>query len=164
MEDTNRTASALSAFSLGLPAFVMVKIFTSSFYANDDTKTPMKIMFYSLLFNTLLNISLMIPFKNTGIAIGSSIASWYSVWLLNKYAQCKNNFKINTQTMRCIYKIVISASIMTVVLLILNYFCYDFYYSCNNLVKLFTLFLSITITALVYLLMLYFFKIHLLFY
>ena len=48
MEDTNRTASALSAFSLGLPAFVMVKIFTSSFYANDDTKTPMKIMFYSL--------------------------------------------------------------------------------------------------------------------
>ena len=65
---------------------LIAKILTPIFYANGDTKTPMRITIWSLLVNTFLNIVLMIPFGHVGIAMGSSIAAWYNVWLLNKYA------------------------------------------------------------------------------
>jgi putative peptidoglycan lipid II flippase len=162
-EDTNKTANALASFSLGLPAFVIAKILTPIFYANGDTKTPMRITIYSLLVNTFLNIVLMIPFDHIGIAIGSSIAAWYNVWLLNKYAKSQGNFKINIKTRKCVYKIFISAFVMMGVLFISDYFFHDLYYSHSVMVKILTLFSSIIIAAMVYLLTLYFFKIHLFF-
>ena len=38
--DTLRCAWALSAFSIGLPSYVLVKVLTPGFYARQDTKTP----------------------------------------------------------------------------------------------------------------------------
>jgi putative peptidoglycan lipid II flippase len=160
-EDTSKTAYALAAFSLGLPAFVIAKILTPIFYANGDTKTPMRITVYSLLFNSFLNIALMIPFDHVGIAIGSSISAWYNVFLLSKYAKSHGNFKIQIKTKKSIYKIIISAFFMIAVLCISNYFFHDFYYSLSFVVKAQALFITIIIAAMVYLLMLYFFKIHL---
>ena len=162
-EDTSKTANALAAFSLGLPAFVIAKILIPVFYAKGDTKTPMRITIYSLLVNTFLNIVLMIPFGHVGIAMGSSIASWYNVWLLNKYARNSGDFTIFTKTKHCIYKIGISGLIMMVALFLINYFCQELYYSNTLVIKILALFLTIFISGVVYMLILYFFKIHLIF-
>jgi putative peptidoglycan lipid II flippase len=121
----------------------------------------MRITVYSLLFNSFLNIALMIPFDHVGIAIGSSISAWYNVFLLSKYAKSHGNFKIQIKTKKSIYKIIISAFFMIAVLCISNYFFHDFYYSLSFVVKAQALFITIIIAAMVYLLMLYFFKIHL---
>lgn len=160
-EDTNKTANALAAFSLGLPAFVMAKILTPIFYANGDTKTPMRITIYSLVANSFINVVLMIPFSHVGIAIGSSLAAWYNVWLLNKHAKIHGDFKITKQTKESICKIIISAFVMMLILVICDYFYHALYYSGSLLVKSLALFSSIIMAAMVYLLMLYFFKIHL---
>ena len=40
-ETTEITARALAVFALGLPAFVMIKVFTPGYFAREDTKTPM---------------------------------------------------------------------------------------------------------------------------
>jgi len=162
-EDTSKTANALAAFSLGLPAFVIAKILIPVFYAKGDTKTPMRITIYSLLVNTFLNIVLMIPFGHVGIAMGSSIASWYNVWLLNKYARNSGDFTIFTKTKHCIYKIGISGLIMMVALFLINYFCQELYYSNTLVIKILALFFTIFISGAVYMLILYFFKIHLIF-
>ncbi|KAJ6645064.1 putative lipid II flippase MurJ, partial [Pseudolycoriella hygida] len=81
IEDTVKTAETISVFALGLPAFIFTKILMPIFYANHDTKTPLKVTLYSLLVNAILNIILMIPFNHVGIALGSSIAAWYNVLL-----------------------------------------------------------------------------------
>jgi putative peptidoglycan lipid II flippase len=162
-EDTIKTANALAAFSLGLPAFVIAKILTPIFYAHGDTKTPMRITIYSLLVNTFLNIVLMIPFGHVGIAMGSSIAAWYNVGLLNKYAENCGDFKIFTKTKHCICKIGVSAFVMMLVLFLSNYFCQDLYYSDNLFIKTLALFFTIFIAGMVYMLILYFFKLHLIF-
>jgi putative peptidoglycan lipid II flippase len=39
--DTEETAAALAAFAVGLPAFVLVKVFSPGFFAREDTRTPM---------------------------------------------------------------------------------------------------------------------------
>ena len=37
----SQTAAALAAFALGLPAFVLIKVFSPGFFAREDTRTPM---------------------------------------------------------------------------------------------------------------------------
>ena len=39
--DTEATAKMLSALALGLPAYVLIKVLHPSFFAREDTKTPM---------------------------------------------------------------------------------------------------------------------------
>jgi len=39
--DTPKTAYALAAFAVGLPAFVLIKVFQPAFFAREDTRTPM---------------------------------------------------------------------------------------------------------------------------
>ena len=39
--DTEATASMLAALALGLPAYVLIKVLHPSFFAREDTKTPM---------------------------------------------------------------------------------------------------------------------------
>ena len=52
------SAKALYYFGLGLPAFVLIKVFSTFFFANHDTKTP----FYISLVSVILNISISIYF------------------------------------------------------------------------------------------------------
>jgi putative peptidoglycan lipid II flippase len=41
--DTARTAAALAAFAVGLPAFMLIKALTPGFFAREDTRTPLYI-------------------------------------------------------------------------------------------------------------------------
>ena len=50
------SAKALYYFGLGLPAFALIKVFSTFFFANHDTKTP----FYISLFSVILNICISV--------------------------------------------------------------------------------------------------------
>ena len=49
-------ASALAAFAVGLPAFVLVKALTPGFFAREDTRTPLYIALAAIAANIVLNI------------------------------------------------------------------------------------------------------------
>ena len=66
--DTQATVYALQAFALGLPAFVLIKIFATSFFAREDTRTPVKIAVFCLGLNVALTYTLMQMFSYVGIA------------------------------------------------------------------------------------------------
>ena len=53
-EDTMRAAGALAAFSVGLPAFVLVKALAPGFFAREDTRTPLYIALAAITANILL--------------------------------------------------------------------------------------------------------------
>ena len=55
-DDTLRTAGALAAFAVGLPAFVLVKALTPGFFAREDTRTPLYIAIAAIAANVALNI------------------------------------------------------------------------------------------------------------
>ncbi|MBF0562085.1 MAG: murein biosynthesis integral membrane protein MurJ [Alphaproteobacteria bacterium] len=74
--ETHATAAALAAFSLGLPAFVMAKVFTPGFFARNDTRTPVKIAAWALLANVIMNLLLMVPLRHVGIALATASSSW----------------------------------------------------------------------------------------
>jgi len=158
--DTILTADVLMTFSLGLPAFVLTRILLPIFYANLDTKTPFKITMYSLLLNTVLDIVLMFLLGPAGIALGSSIAAWFNVWLLNKYAKSYGDFKMTYQTKIFSLKVIFSSFMMSIFAFISNYYLGHLFYSSNFAIKSASLLGTIAFSIIVFALFAYFLKIH----
>ncbi len=76
------TLWSLQFYVLGIPFYSINKILTSSFYAYQDTKTPVKILFFVVVINLILNI-LFIPFlQHGGLAISTSISAILNSLLL----------------------------------------------------------------------------------
>ncbi len=94
-EAVSNSAKALYYFGLGLPAFALIKVFSTFFFANNDTKTP----FYISLFSVILNIVISIYyFKSIGfiiIPIATTISSWFNSIILFIYLRNRNLFKFN---------------------------------------------------------------------
>ena len=59
LNDVQLTSSALQALCFGLPAFIMIKIMVVPFFANEDTKTPIKISVFCMVLNLILNLILI---------------------------------------------------------------------------------------------------------
>jgi putative peptidoglycan lipid II flippase len=89
---------ALKVFSLGLIAFILVKILTPIFFANENSKLPLNFSIITVILNTLLSIFLFLEFGFLGIAAATVISSWFNVVLLyfylfkNKYFSHSNEF------------------------------------------------------------------------
>ena len=89
------SAKALYYFAYGLPAFALIKIFSSFFFANQDTKTPFYISLISVILNIIISLSF---FKSIGyiiIPIATSISSWFNSIILFVYLNKKNLFEFN---------------------------------------------------------------------
>jgi len=158
--DAIDVARALSAFSFGLPAFVLAKILTPIFYANLDTKTPFRITLYSLVTNTVLNILLMIPFGYVGIAVGSSIAAWFNLFLLNKYAKNYGEFRITYETKIFIFKVLVSSVFMVLFIEIAEYHFGELFFSDSFMIKALSLLGTIATAIVIFVLFSYLSKMH----
>lgn len=88
--DVNVTAPALAAFSLGLPAYVLSKIFTTCFFAAQNTKTPLKVGMITVLINLALNLLFIRHLQHIGLALATGIAAWAQAGLL-VFILCKRN-------------------------------------------------------------------------
>jgi putative peptidoglycan lipid II flippase len=81
-EAARATAEALIAFSIGVPAYVLVKVLAPGFFAREDTATPVKIAALCVALNIGLSVALMGPLLHVGIALAQAISSWVNAILL----------------------------------------------------------------------------------
>ena len=94
---TVATAMALSAYAVGLPAYVLVKVLTPAFFSRKDTVTPVKVALVALATNTVLNIILMIPLKHVGLALATAIAAWVNVIILYVILVRRGHFSLDAR-------------------------------------------------------------------
>jgi putative peptidoglycan lipid II flippase len=66
--DTLATGDALVMYCVGLPAFAAVGIFTRAFYAQGDTRTPVRATFVAVAVNLGLNLLFVGPLAGLGLA------------------------------------------------------------------------------------------------
>ena len=147
----SNSAKALFYFALGLPAFAIIKVFSTFLFARNNTKTP----FYYSLISVLVNISIsIIFFSKVGfiiIPIATSISSWVNALLLFLKLYTNNHFRLSNIINLTNFKI-LSISIITT-----YFFSYLINLCKNNLLydselKLFTIILLVLITILIYIL------------
>ncbi len=80
--EAEATAAALAAFAPGLPAYVLVKVFTPAFFAREDTATPVKVAAVAMVANIAFMLVLMGPLAHVGIALATSASAWVNAGLL----------------------------------------------------------------------------------
>lgn len=88
------TSYALMAYSLGLPAYVLAKIFNASFYALEDTVTPLITAVISVVVDVVLSLILLRYLQHVGIALATAISAWVNVALLGYLLSRKDFFSI----------------------------------------------------------------------
>ncbi|NCP62476.1 MAG: murein biosynthesis integral membrane protein MurJ [Alphaproteobacteria bacterium] len=86
-KDVLQISYTLMAFSTGLPAYIMIKIFTNIFFARENTKTPVKIAVAAMLLNLALNLILIRFYQHVGLAAATAIAAWANAFLLYVFMQ-----------------------------------------------------------------------------
>ncbi|WP_415300040.1 murein biosynthesis integral membrane protein MurJ [Candidatus Pelagibacter sp. Uisw_134_02] len=106
------SAKALFYFAIGLPAFSLIKVFSTFFFARHNTKTP----FYISLTSVLLNIFIsLVFFKEIGfiiIPIATTISSWFNAILLFTFLKIKNLFYFNLVFINRFIKIFLASILM----------------------------------------------------
>ena len=85
------------AYATGLPAFVLIKVLAPSFFARQDTATPVKIALVCVFINLVLNIVLMQIFSHVGIALATAISAWVNVFLLSICLRARRQFTVDTK-------------------------------------------------------------------
>ena len=116
-EDAAATAEALVAYAWGLPAFVLVKVFATPFFAREDTKTPFKITLATVLANIVLSAALMFPLGHTGLAWATTVSGWLNVVLLLVALHRQDALVVDTRLRRAVPRLCVAVAAMTGLLL-----------------------------------------------
>ena len=111
-KDIYNSARALFYFGLGLPAFALIKVFSTFFFANHDTKTPFYISLLAVILNVVISIYY---FKSLGfiiIPIATTISSWLNSILLFVFLKKKRLFEFNKMFFVKLIKIIFASILM----------------------------------------------------
>ncbi len=80
--DARQTGFAAALFALGLPAFVLTKVLTPGFFADEDSKTPLRMSLWAMGINTVLSLIGVWVIGWLAIPIATAIASWINIFML----------------------------------------------------------------------------------
>ena len=111
-EAVSNSAQALYYFGLGLPAFALIKVFSTFFFANNNTKTPFYISLVSVILNIIISLYY---FKDIGfiiIPIATTISSWFNSIVLFIFLKNKSLFNFNYIFWKKFSKIIFASVIM----------------------------------------------------
>lgn len=81
-ESAMATAAALSAFALGLPGYVLIRVLQPGYFAQENTKAPMRMAIITVGVNIVASLILFPLFRHVGIALATAIAAWVNVAML----------------------------------------------------------------------------------
>ena len=76
---SSQTSGAMMALAWGLPAFILLKLATTPFFARRDTSTPVYIAIACICLNVVINLLLIKDFQHVGIAYATTITAWVNL-------------------------------------------------------------------------------------
>jgi putative peptidoglycan lipid II flippase len=151
------SGKALYYFALGLPAFSLIKVFSSFFFANHDTKIPFYISLFSVLINIVISISYFNEIGFIIIPIATTISSWFNAILLFAFLKNRDLFSFNKIFLVRFVKIIAASLLMAIFFnFLITYFKYELAFNQN--IKSFYLILSVILSLLFYLFVSYWIK------
>ena len=114
--DAGATAPALVAFAAGLPAFVLIRILQSAYFAREDTTTPVVIAVAAMVANVGLSLALMCPMGHVGIALATALSGWLNAGLLATVLVRRRAIVVDARLARRLPRILVASAVMAGVL------------------------------------------------
>ncbi len=146
------SANALFYFALGLPAFALIKVFSSFLFARHNTKIPFYFSFLSVVINISISLYFFDKIGFIIIPIATTISSWFNSLLLFMYLIFKKYFSFNINFFSSFIKIIMTTFITTYIFYYLvNFFENYLIYESNY--KLITIILLVIVTFILYILL-----------
>mgnify|MGYP001346873399 FL=1 len=149
ISSVKNSGKALFYFALGLPAFSLIKIFSSFIFARHDTKTPFIFSLISVFLNIIISLYFFSKIGFIIIPIATTISSWFNAIILLIFLINKRYFSLKSNFFNKFLKIIISTVLSTYIFYVLiNYFAGNLSYESSN--KLITIILLVIITFIIY--------------
>ncbi len=118
--DVIQASISLMAYSTGVLAFVMIKVLAPGFYAQQNTKTPVKIAAFSVACNIVLSLILIGPLKHAGLALAISLAAWVNAGLLGFMLWKVSVYRPSKGWYLFLLRIIAAIGVMSVVIVFLR--------------------------------------------
>jgi putative peptidoglycan lipid II flippase len=110
--ETAATAAALRMYAVGIPAFVLVKIFSTIYFAHQNTKTPVRIAMIAVAGNVLLALALIGPLAHLGLALATGLATWINVALLVFGLVRQKQLHLDARVKRNVPRLLLASTLM----------------------------------------------------
>ncbi|MBX2824482.1 MAG: murein biosynthesis integral membrane protein MurJ [Gammaproteobacteria bacterium] len=125
--DTRMASYSLIAYSLGLPAYLLIKVFLPAFFARQNTRTPVRIGIIALLCNMVLNIALVVPMvyaefiaPHMGLAIASTLTAWQQAIMLYRKLASEGIYQLPPALLQFTLRLLPALLLMIVVIVALD--------------------------------------------
>jgi putative peptidoglycan lipid II flippase len=80
--DVRMAGYALEMFAVALPGFVLVRVLSPAFFANENTKTPLHYASIAVAVNLVGSLATFSWFGHVGLAWATALSAWTHVFLL----------------------------------------------------------------------------------
>ena len=152
LSDVIASSHALWIMCFGLNSYMLISILANGFYANQNTKTPVKIGLIATVSNMCFGV-LAIPFGYLGLAMASALSAAVNAGLLYRQLSKQTIYHISRKTVFFVLKLLIAGLIMGGVV---HYFCpaLQSWYAMSTLLKVYWLLWLIVLAAICYFTML----------
>lgn len=121
--DVVMSSMSLVTYSLGLPAFILVKVLAPGFYSRQDTKTPVTIGIIAVFVNMVLNILIVLPWylggftgAHAGLALSTALAGYANAGMLLIMLHRREVFSFDLMWLWFVLKTLLAACIMGAVI------------------------------------------------
>ena len=148
--------SRLIAYSIGLPAFIAVKVLAPGYYARQDTKTPVKIAIAAMVTNMLLNLIFvgLLLFKgfdgpHAGLALASSVAAYLNAILLYRGLRNREVYNPERGWLRLWIAVIVACMAMGALLFFMTHDL-NSWYQASVVLRVKNLTLSISFGVIIY--------------
>jgi len=115
--DAAAAGATLAAYAFGLLPFVLLRSFTSPFYARGDTVTPVKAALLAASINILLKVLLMGQLAQVGLAAATSVGAWINLSLLAYFARRQGFAVSGADIGKPVVKLLAAGAVLAVVLI-----------------------------------------------
>jgi putative peptidoglycan lipid II flippase len=106
---------------LGIPAFMLVKIFAAVFYSRQNIATPVRIAVIATVSNAVLDVILIFPLAHAGLALATSLASFLNAGFLFYLLRRRNFYQPGSGWWVFWLRLLIANALMAVFLIIFAY-------------------------------------------
>lgn len=131
------TTRAVFFYSFGLMAYAGARLFSSAFYAFQDTITPVKVSLAAFLINVVLNALFIFVFHwgIAGLALASVCAAVYNAFVLFAALVKRTNFSLSAEFARVMVKSILATIAMAIFVRLL---WYHTFFAILPFIKMFT--------------------------